>query len=66
MVKLRVKFKKDQGGLSGKIDVSEFRSVAEAKKHKEFLKGTYEEAEIITRKKKPQQKVMYIGNQRVG
>lgn len=54
MVKVITKFKKgkSQGGLSGKTDVSTFRTVAEAKKYKSFLKGTYVSSEIVARKTK--------------
>lgn len=47
MVKLITKFKKGQGGLSGKIITQNFPTVALAKKHKKFLRGTYFSSKII-------------------
>jgi len=52
MVKLITKFKKGQGGLSGRVIIQQFRTVAEAKKHKRFLVGTFIKSEIVARKKR--------------
>ena len=56
MVKLITKFKKRQGGLSGKTITDEFRTVAEAKRHKKFLRGTFVSSTIVARKRRKKKK----------
>ena len=52
MVKLITKFKKNRGngGLSGTTEETYFRNVAEAKRHKDFLRGSYVSSVIVARK----------------
>lgn len=62
MVKLVVKFKKrGQGGLAGKTETHTFRTVAEAKRFKSFLRRTYTSAKIIARKKRRRAGFRLIG-----
>ena len=63
MVKLVTMFKKGKqyGGLSGKRMVDEFRTIEEAKRQREFIKGEYVSSVIIARKPKSQMQYSPFG-----